>query len=168
MLETGYPRTDVFHAPDRERARRRGHGAPRPGPGRKRVVLYAPTMRDDHRYSGNRYSLDMRLDLAAARRELADDHVLLVRRHAKVVDSVPGVDGSFALDVSVVAGRQRAAAGDRHPDQRLLVADVRLRGDRPADAVLHLRPGGLPRPAARLLLRPGPPARARTCRRRPR
>jgi CDP-glycerol glycerophosphotransferase len=66
----------------------------------KRVVLYAPTMRDDHRYSGNRYSLEMRLDLPAARRALGDDHVLLVRRHAKVVDTVPGVDGSFAIDVS--------------------------------------------------------------------
>ena len=64
------------------------------------MVLYAPTMRDDHRYSGNRYSLDMQLDLEAARHELAGDHVMLVRRHAKVVDSVPGVDGSFALDVS--------------------------------------------------------------------
>jgi len=99
MLETGYPRTDVFHAPDRaERAAavRRALGLDAD----VRVVLYAPTMRDDHRYSGNRYSLDMQLDLEAARRELADDHVLLVRRHAKVVDSVPGVDGSFALDVS--------------------------------------------------------------------
>ena len=99
MLETGYPRTDVFHAPDREEraaAVRRSLGLDAD----VRVVLYAPTMRDDHRYSGNRYSLDMQLDLEAARRELADDHVLLVRRHAKVVDSVPGVDGSFALDVS--------------------------------------------------------------------
>ena len=99
LLETGYPRTDVFHAPDREEraaAVRRSLGLDAD----VRVVLYAPTMRDDHRYSGNRYSLDMQLDLEAARRELADDHVLLVRRHAKVVDSVPGVDGSFALDVS--------------------------------------------------------------------
>jgi len=99
MLETGYPRTDVFHAPDREEraaAVRRALGLDTD----VRVVLYAPTMRDDHRYSGNRYSLDMQLDLEAARHELAGDHVMLVRRHAKVVDSVPGVDGSFALDVS--------------------------------------------------------------------
>jgi CDP-glycerol glycerophosphotransferase len=42
----------------------------------------------------------MRLDLTAARRALGEDHVLLVRRHAKVVDNVPGVDGTFAKDVS--------------------------------------------------------------------
>jgi CDP-glycerol glycerophosphotransferase len=99
LLETGYPRTDVFHAPDRERRAAAVKEALGLEPG-KRVVLYAPTMRDDHRYSGNRYSLEMRLDLPAARRALADDHVLLVRRHAKVVDTVPGVDGSFAIDVS--------------------------------------------------------------------
>jgi CDP-glycerol glycerophosphotransferase len=99
MLDTGYPRTDVFHAPDRER--RAAAVKERLGlDPSKRVVLYAPTMRDDHRYSGNRYSLEMRLDLPAARHALADDHVLLVRRHAKVVDTVPGVDGSFAIDVS--------------------------------------------------------------------
>ena len=99
MLETGYPRTDVFHSPDREQ--RAAVVKERLGlDPTKRVVLYAPTMRDDHRYSGNRYSLEMRLDLPAARRALADDHVLLVRRHAKVVDTVPGVDGSFAIDVS--------------------------------------------------------------------
>ncbi len=99
MLETGYPRTDQFFAPDRDRVAaevRRRLGI---DPG-ARVVLYAPTMRDDHRYSGNRYSLEMRLDLAAARQALGDDHVLLVRSHAKVVDSVPGVDGQFARDVS--------------------------------------------------------------------
>jgi CDP-glycerol glycerophosphotransferase len=99
MLETGYPRTDVFHAPDRQQ--RAAAVKERLGLDPvKRVVLYAPTMRDDHRYAGNRYSLEMRLDLPAARRALADDHVLLVRRHAKVVDTVPGVDGSFAIDVS--------------------------------------------------------------------
>lgn len=100
MLETGYPRTDVFHAADRadraatvrERLRL---------PAGRRVVLYAPTLRDDHRYGGNRFRLDLRLDLAAARNALGDDHVLLVRRHAKVVDLVTGVDGSFSRDVSL-------------------------------------------------------------------
>jgi CDP-glycerol glycerophosphotransferase len=64
-------------------------------------VLYAPTMRDDHRYGGNRFTLDLRLDLEKARAELGDDHVLLVRRHAKVVDTVTTADGDFARDVSL-------------------------------------------------------------------
>jgi CDP-glycerol glycerophosphotransferase len=100
MLETGYPRTDVFHSPGRDAAAesvRRRLGLPEG----RRVVLYAPTMRDDQSYGRNRFSLDMRLDLAAARAELGDDHVLLVRRHAKVADEVRDADGEFARDVSL-------------------------------------------------------------------
>lgn len=99
VLETGYPRTDVFHSPDAPRAAERVRE--RLGlPEGKRVVLYAPTMRDDLNYGGNRYRLDLRLELDKARAALADDHVLLVRNHAKVVDPVP-VDGDFARDVSL-------------------------------------------------------------------
>ncbi|MCY7374176.1 MAG: CDP-glycerol glycerophosphotransferase family protein, partial [Spirochaetaceae bacterium] len=100
MLETGYPRTDIFHSPDREEVAagvRTRLGIPEG----KRVVLYAPTMRDDHHYGGNRFGLDLRLDLQKAEAELAHDHVLLVRRHAKVVDTVSGADGVFARDVSL-------------------------------------------------------------------
>jgi CDP-glycerol glycerophosphotransferase len=100
MLETGYPRCDMFFRPDRDvvaaRVRER-LGLPVD----KTVVLYAPTMRDDHRYGRNRFTLDLRLDLEAARAELGDDHVLLVRRHAKVVDTVTTADGEFARDVSL-------------------------------------------------------------------
>lgn len=98
MLETGYPRTDVFHSSDRAGTAasvREQLGVPEGST----VVLYAPTMRDDHNYGGNRFRLDLRLDLAAARLALGDDHVLWVRRHAKVVDAV-AVDGRFARDVS--------------------------------------------------------------------
>ena len=100
MLETGYPRCDIFFRPDREvvaaRVRER-LGLPEG----KTVVLYAPTMRDDHRYGRNQFTLDLRLDLEKARAELGDDHVLLVRRHAKVVDTVTTADGEFARDVSL-------------------------------------------------------------------
>jgi CDP-glycerol glycerophosphotransferase len=100
MLETGYPRTDVFYSPDRE-ARAAAVREKLQLPEGKKVVLYAPTMRDDHNYGGSRYSLDLRIDLRKARAELGDDHVLLVRRHAKVVDTVLAADGDFARDVSL-------------------------------------------------------------------
>jgi CDP-glycerol glycerophosphotransferase len=99
VLETGYPRTDVFFAADREQraatVRKRLDL-----PAGKKVVLYAPTMRDDRNYGNNRYRLDLRLDLAAAHDALAEDHVLLLRRHAKVVDPI-AADGGFARDVSL-------------------------------------------------------------------
>ena len=49
--------------------------------------------------------------------------------------------------------RDRAAARRRRARHRLLLDDVRLRQHRPADAVLHVRPRGVPRRDPRLLLR---------------
>jgi CDP-glycerol glycerophosphotransferase len=99
LIETGYPRNDVLASPDRhmltERVRER-LGLP---PGR-RAVLYAPTWRDDSYYGPGKYRLDMRLDLERAAAELGDDHVLLIRRHPNVVDTVPEVAGGFVRDVS--------------------------------------------------------------------
>ncbi|WP_432149211.1 CDP-glycerol glycerophosphotransferase family protein [Streptomyces sp. bgisy029] len=99
VLEAGYPRNDVFHAPDRaERAEavRKRLGLPAD----KKVVLYAPTWRDDQRYGGRRFKLDNRIDVEAARRELGEDHVLLYRKHHKVLDSIPGAGQGFVHDVT--------------------------------------------------------------------
>jgi len=95
VLETGYPRNDLLARPDPAAADavRRRLGIPEG----HRVVLYAPTWRDDQRH-GDRYRLDLRLDLAAARRELGRDHVLLVRPHVHVGGSLPA-DG-FVRDVA--------------------------------------------------------------------
>ncbi|WP_145794138.1 bifunctional glycosyltransferase/CDP-glycerol:glycerophosphate glycerophosphotransferase [Kitasatospora atroaurantiaca] len=99
MLEIGYPRNDLLYSRDAgaiaEGVRRR-IGLP-PG---KRVVLYAPTWRDDQFYAAGRYRLDLRIDLERARAELGQDHVLLIRRHPSVVDTVPGAGDGFVWDVS--------------------------------------------------------------------
>ncbi|WP_067796554.1 bifunctional glycosyltransferase/CDP-glycerol:glycerophosphate glycerophosphotransferase [Actinomadura formosensis] len=115
IIETGYPRNDMLASPDRdmqaERIRER-LGLP-PG---KRAVLYAPTWRDDSYYGPGKYRLDLQLDLERAAAELGDDHVLLIRRHPNVVDTVPEVAGGFVRDVSA------------YPDiaELFLVADVLL------------------------------------------
>ncbi|BFO16455.1 hypothetical protein SHKM778_28430 [Streptomyces sp. KM77-8] len=99
MVESGYPRNDILRRPDtedQERRIRRRIGLPEG----KRVVLYAPTWRDDQFYAPGKYKLDFRIDLAAARAELGDDHVLMVRRHPNVVDPVPGAGDGFVFDVS--------------------------------------------------------------------
>ncbi len=100
ILETGYPRNDIFFAPDREEiaARtRRTLGLPEG----KKVVLYAPTWRDDKYYTRGKHKLDLHLDLRRMYDKLGDDHVLLVRRHPRVVDSVPIVGEDFVYDVSL-------------------------------------------------------------------
>ncbi|WP_189274343.1 bifunctional glycosyltransferase/CDP-glycerol:glycerophosphate glycerophosphotransferase [Kitasatospora griseola] len=99
IVESGYPRNDVLRRPGTEQraaAIRRRIGIPEG----KRVVLYAPTWRDDQYYAPGRYKLDFRIDLDDARARLGADHVLLVRRHPNVVDPVPGAGDGFVHDVS--------------------------------------------------------------------
>ncbi|WP_435273461.1 bifunctional glycosyltransferase/CDP-glycerol:glycerophosphate glycerophosphotransferase [Streptomyces parvulus] len=99
MVESGYPRNDILRLPgteEREREIRRRIGLPEG----KRVVMYAPTWRDDQYYAPGKYKLDFRIDLADARARLGADHVLLVRRHPNVVDPVPGAGDGFVFDVS--------------------------------------------------------------------
>ncbi|MFD8295808.1 CDP-glycerol glycerophosphotransferase family protein [Streptomyces bauhiniae] len=99
MVECGYPRNDVLRrsgTEGRQEEIRRRIGLPEG----KRVVMYAPTWRDDQFYAPGKYKLDFRVDLADARARLGDDHVLLVRRHPNVVDPVPGAGDGFVFDVS--------------------------------------------------------------------
>ncbi|SEL08837.1 bifunctional glycosyltransferase/CDP-glycerol:glycerophosphate glycerophosphotransferase [Streptacidiphilus jiangxiensis] len=99
ILESGYPRNDMLLAADREqRAQvvRERLGLP-PG---KRVVLYAPTWREHQvRLHHGGHHLDLHLDVVDMRRALGPDHVLLVRPHAHVVDTVPGAGNGFVWDV---------------------------------------------------------------------
>ncbi|GLZ10383.1 hypothetical protein Acsp04_06180 [Actinomadura sp. NBRC 104425] len=99
IIEAGYPRNDLLYHPEADRIAAQVRA--RLGvPAGKRIVLYAPTWRDDQYYSRGRYKFDLRLDLDRAKAALGDDHVLLVRLHSNVVDGVPE-DGEFVMDVSL-------------------------------------------------------------------
>jgi CDP-glycerol glycerophosphotransferase len=98
VLASGYPRNDVLLAEDRDKHAeevRRALGLPEG----KKIVLYAPTWREDRLRHNGGHALDLRLDLAHAREVLGEDHVLLVRPHAHVVEPVPGVGDGFVWDV---------------------------------------------------------------------
>ncbi|MGH1563802.1 CDP-glycerol glycerophosphotransferase family protein [Mumia sp. DW29H23] len=114
VLETGYPRNDVLHRPDVDEHAalvRRRLGVP----AGTRVVLYAPTFRDD-RTSGGRFAPQAELDLALLHDRLGDSVVVLLRMHSVVRGRppVPEELRDFARDVS------------RYPDTQelLLAADV--------------------------------------------
>jgi len=101
ICEYGYPGNDLLgrSGPAELAARVRD----RLGlPAGKRVVLYAPTWRDNQVYAnGRRYRFDMRLDLERAWRELGEDHVFLIRGHHHNADDVPaGMRDGFALNVT--------------------------------------------------------------------
>jgi CDP-glycerol glycerophosphotransferase len=100
IWETGYPRNDVLARDDSgavaARVRRR-LGLP----GGKRVVLYAPTWRDNQYYASGRYRFDLRLDLERAYEVLGPDYVVLIRGHHQLADDVTaGQRPGFALDVT--------------------------------------------------------------------
>ncbi|MFD6416495.1 CDP-glycerol glycerophosphotransferase family protein [Streptomyces sp. NPDC060194] len=99
ILESGYPRNDCFYAddlPHRIAAIREELDLPED----KKVILYAPTWRDDLTHGGGNFKMQLALDLEQARARLGDDHVLLIRRHSNVVDSIPGAGQGFVRDVS--------------------------------------------------------------------
>ncbi|MFE7526323.1 CDP-glycerol glycerophosphotransferase family protein [Kitasatospora sp. NPDC057542] len=113
ILESGSPRNDLLFAADREKTAeqvRERLGLPEG----KKVVLYAPTWREDRRRPQNGYQIDLRIDLAAAKAALGDDQVLLVRRHHLMCGQIPGAGNGYIWDVGT------------YPDmaELLLIADV--------------------------------------------
>ncbi|MQA97717.1 MAG: glycosyltransferase [Streptosporangiales bacterium] len=99
ILETGYPRNDIFFSPEKDALAATVRA--RLGlPADKKVLLYAPTWRDDKYYSPGRYKLDLQLDLQRMYETLGDEYVLMVRRHPRIVDRVPQV-ADFVHDVSL-------------------------------------------------------------------
>jgi CDP-glycerol glycerophosphotransferase len=100
ILESGYPRNDILHAPGAP-ARAAAIRARLGIPAGKRVVLYAPTWRDDKFYEGGRYQFDVRLDLVRARKELGDDTVVLIRGHHLIADDLYDPSyGDFVVNVT--------------------------------------------------------------------
>jgi CDP-glycerol glycerophosphotransferase len=100
ILESGYPRNDVLAAGDGSAAAataRERLGLP-PG---KKVVMYAPTWRDNQYYASGRYRFDLRLDLERAWQELGDEYIVLIRGHHHMADDVPsGIRPGFVLNVT--------------------------------------------------------------------
>jgi CDP-glycerol glycerophosphotransferase len=113
VAETGLPRNDLLSGEDRAKIAedvRARLGLPRD----RTVVLYAPTVRDDEAYDAARQRLHLTADLAELEAALGGTHVLLLRAHPLVADTVRTPDSGFVRDVT------------RHPDlaELLLAADV--------------------------------------------
>jgi CDP-glycerol glycerophosphotransferase len=99
-LEVGYPRNDILMSPDRDRLRevvrtRLGIGA------EARVILYAPTFRDDQS-DGGRFKFNLPFDLERLQQRLGPDTVVLLRMHVLVSNrlTIPAEYEQNVLDVS--------------------------------------------------------------------
>lgn len=94
ILEDGYPRNDILYADNKDEIAREVKqelGIPEG----KRVILYAPTWRDNQFYSKGHYKFQLAMDLDLMRRELSQDTVILLRTHYHISD---------ILDLSEYAG----------------------------------------------------------------
>ncbi|MGQ7297078.1 CDP-glycerol glycerophosphotransferase family protein [Quadrisphaera sp. KR29] len=100
VAETGWPRNDVLHSPQREDLRAAVRARLGLAEGRT-AVLYAPTWRDDVLDADGRRGVDLRLDLEEFSRRYAGTHVLLLRLHYMLSDRLAGAPlPPGVLDVS--------------------------------------------------------------------
>ena len=84
IIEEGYPRNDrLINATDEERAEIRKFL----GVEGKKVILYAPTWRDNQHTSGEGYTYRTEVDFDKLQRELGDEYVILFRAHYLVANS---------------------------------------------------------------------------------
>lgn len=93
-LDVGYPRNDVLYTGNTseniERLKTKMEL-----PLDKKVILYAPTWRDDEYYSKGKYRFNLKLNLATLQEKLGDEYVVVLRMHYFI---------SSQLDVSEYEG----------------------------------------------------------------
>ena len=99
ILEAGYPANDPMYASDREekaiQIKKKLGIAPD-----KKVIMYAPTWRDDNFHESGKYGFDLGLDIDRMKQEFGEEYVLLLRMHYFVVDRFDMTQfGDFAVDV---------------------------------------------------------------------
>ncbi|MEC2181877.1 CDP-glycerol glycerophosphotransferase family protein [Bacillus spizizenii] len=99
VIETGYPRNDILYQKDIELYKEKLKK--KLGLGRKKIILYAPTWRDDNFYSKGNYKFDLNLNLEKIKKELGNQVIILLRMHYLVNQDFELVDyKDFIMDVS--------------------------------------------------------------------
>ncbi len=85
ILEYGYPRNDILYDENRDAIAvevKQELGIPEG----KRVILYAPTWRDNQFYAKGQYKFTLAMDLDRMREEFSGDSVILLRTHYYIAD----------------------------------------------------------------------------------
>lgn len=98
IIEEGYPRNDrlINATPEEVKKLRQNLGVDD-----KKVILYAPTWRDNQHTSGTGYTYKTEVDFDKLRAELGDEYVILFRAHYLVANSFDfDKYKGFVVDVS--------------------------------------------------------------------
>ncbi|WP_455540004.1 CDP-glycerol glycerophosphotransferase family protein [Terrisporobacter sp.] len=91
ILEYGYPRNDLMYHPNKDEVSRKLKeklGIPLD----KKIVLYAPTWRDDEFFKPGKYKFNLEIDLRRLREELGDQYFFVLRTHYFIANHID-VDG---------------------------------------------------------------------------
>ncbi len=87
MINSGYPRNDVLFHQNKEgyilKLKKKLDL-----PLNKKIILYAPTWRDNEYYSKGKYKFNMHLDLDLLKSELGDKYIVLFRLHYLVSENL--------------------------------------------------------------------------------
>src|SRR5699024_3141759 len=115
IIEKGYPRNDVFYKQNiKERSEdiKSRLRLPRD----KKVILYAPTFRDNQTSKKNKFMFQVQMDLEKMQQELSDEYIILLRMHLVINNklSIPKWQKGFVKNVS------------NYPDMQelLLISDI--------------------------------------------
>lgn len=101
IWEIGYPRNDVLvtrqNDTDYLNQIKRDLNLPED----KKVIMYAPTWRDDEFVKKGQYLFDLKINLANLQKQIGDDYVILLRMHYLIANALD-LNGyeDFAIDVS--------------------------------------------------------------------
>lgn len=99
LIETGYPRNDALmnYKPSEVKDIKKRLGIPMD----KKVILYAPTWRDDQNVEGGGYEYHLPIDFEYLKDSLSSDYVILFRAHNLVANSFNfNAHKGFIYDVS--------------------------------------------------------------------
>ena len=100
ILECGYPRNDILYVGNQRRyieGLKKVLGIPL----NKKVILYAPTWRDDQFYKVGHYKFEMPLDLGILQKKYGNECVILLRMHYLISESFDlSIYQNFVYDFS--------------------------------------------------------------------
>lgn len=100
MVETGYPRNDfLVNENNKETIHKIKEAASLPLD--KKIILYAPTWRDNQFYEKGKYKFDLQMDLELMKEELGKEYIIVLRLHYLVAENLDltGYEG-FVYDFS--------------------------------------------------------------------
>ena len=98
MLETGYPRNDLLYNYDENKIKEIKENLNLPSD--KKIILYAPTWRDDEAYDVGKVKFKLKLELDKLENTISEEYIVLVRNHYLITDSDVTDYKDFAIDVS--------------------------------------------------------------------